>query len=101
MANCGSYFACSRMNEEEGDATLLSQTRVAEASGSAPSSCATCGESLGSGGVCFACLLRVGLDGTEPSLEETRFGDFEIARRDDGKLWELGHGAMSVTYRAR
>ncbi len=28
------------------------------------------------------------------------FGDFEIARRADGSLWELGRGAMGVTYRA-
>jgi serine/threonine protein kinase/tetratricopeptide (TPR) repeat protein len=26
------------------------------------------------------------------------FGDFEIARREDGSLWELGRGAMGVTY---
>ena len=28
------------------------------------------------------------------------FGDFEIAQRDDGSDWELGRGAMGVTYRA-
>ena len=28
------------------------------------------------------------------------FDDFEIARREDGSLWELGRGAMGVTYRA-
>jgi TolB-like protein/Flp pilus assembly protein TadD len=28
------------------------------------------------------------------------FGDFEIARREDGSFWELGCGAMGVTYRA-
>jgi serine/threonine protein kinase len=34
-------------------------------------------------------------------LEETvTFGDFEIERREDGSLWELGRGAMGVTYRA-
>ena len=30
-----------------------------------------------------------------------KFGDFEIARREDGSLWELGRGGMGVTYRAR
>jgi len=30
-----------------------------------------------------------------------KFGDFEIARREDGSLWELGHGGMGITYRAR
>ena len=29
------------------------------------------------------------------------FGDFDIARREDGSLWELGRGGMGVTYRAR
>jgi serine/threonine protein kinase len=28
------------------------------------------------------------------------FGDFEVARREDGSLWELGRGAMGVTYLA-
>jgi len=31
----------------------------------------------------------------------SRIGDFEIARREDGSLWELGRGGMGVTYRAR
>ena len=30
-----------------------------------------------------------------------KFGDFEIARREDGSTWELGRGGMGVTYRAR
>ena len=28
------------------------------------------------------------------------FGDFEVVRREDGSLLELGHGAMGVTYLA-
>ncbi|HMH95622.1 MAG TPA: hypothetical protein VK577_03465, partial [Bradyrhizobium sp.] len=28
------------------------------------------------------------------------FGDFKVVRRDDGSLFELGHGAMGVTYLA-
>ena len=59
--------------------------------------CLACGEPLGSNGVCLHCLLRMGLDDCE---ENTCFGDFEIERRDDGALWELGRGAMGVTYRA-
>jgi TolB-like protein/Tfp pilus assembly protein PilF len=58
---------------------------------------------LGPKGVCFACLLRAGLDESEQSRATeptTLFDDFEIARREDGSLWELGRGGMGVTYRA-
>src|SRR5437773_2174998 len=67
--------------------------------------------------VCPACLLETGLGllPDEPVVPQerddrgsvdstqipTKFGDFEIARREDGSLWELGHGGMGVTYRAR
>src|SRR5256714_6880763 len=67
------------------------------------SSCSVCGEPLGAKRVCCACLLRAGLDeSAEPHAAEpaTLFDDFEIARREDGSLWELGRGAMGVTYRA-
>ena len=66
--------------------------------------CSACGEPLGSKNVCLACLLRAGLDevgGSAEPVAETVFGDFEIERRADGSLWELGRGAMGVTYRAR
>src|SRR5256885_8140209 len=67
------------------------------------SSCSVCGEPLGAKRVCFACLLRAGLDDAEqpvPPEPGALFDDFEIARREDGSLWELGRGAMGVTYRA-
>jgi serine/threonine protein kinase/Flp pilus assembly protein TadD len=63
--------------------------------------CSNCGEPLNAKGDCVACLLRMGLD---ESIVEAKsdvaiaFGDFEIARREDGSLWELGRGAMGVTY---
>ena len=65
--------------------------------------CSTCHAPLTAKGECLACLLRGGLD--EPaskngSPESLTFGDFEIARREDGSFWELGCGAMGVTYRA-
>src|SRR2546428_10430181 len=66
--------------------------------------CSTCSESLNVKGECLACLLRGGLNGSvEESVAERDllvFGDFEIARREDGSFWELGCGAMGVTYRA-
>src|SRR5438093_1077418 len=57
-------------------------------------------------GRCMICLLRVGFDDAEESNEAplssvtNRFGNYRIERRDDGLLWELGRGAMGVTYRA-
>ena len=65
--------------------------------------CSTCHEPLNVKGECLACLLRVGLEETaraSDSLDSFVFGDFEIARREDGSFWELGCGAMGVTYRA-
>src|SRR5437762_10005053 len=66
--------------------------------------CSICGEPLNAKGECVACLLRTGLE--ESSIFDTKssgplvFGDFEVARREDGSLWELGRGAFGVTYLA-
>jgi non-specific serine/threonine protein kinase len=52
------------------------------------------------------CLLRVGFDDAEEpdetlfALVTDRLGNYRIQRRDDGTAWELGRGAMGVTYRA-
>jgi len=52
------------------------------------------------------CLLRVGFDDSEESNETLfapvtdRLGNYRIERRDDETAWELGRGAMGVTYRA-
>jgi TolB-like protein/Tfp pilus assembly protein PilF len=57
-------------------------------------------------GRCMICLLRVGFDDAEEPDEKLfapvtdRLGNYRIQRRDDGTAWELGHGAMGVTYRA-
>ena len=66
--------------------------------------CLVCQAPLSENGTCLACLLRAGLPETTAAsvavTPATVYGDFEIARRDDGSLWELGRGAMGVTYRA-
>jgi TolB-like protein/Tfp pilus assembly protein PilF len=52
------------------------------------------------------CLLRVGFDDAEEPYETLfapvtdRLGNYRIERHDDGTHWELGRGAMGVTYRA-
>ena len=66
--------------------------------------CSTCGRPLNENGECLACLVRIAFD--EPAGAATAspaslvFGDFEVEQRPDGFHWELGHGAMGVTYLA-
>ena len=82
----------------------------AQATGAA-AVCPECGTRLEGGfsrnlGRCMICLLRVGFDAAEEPNEAPlssvadRLGTYRIERRDDGSLWELGRGAMGVTYRA-
>ncbi len=66
-----------------------------------PATCSTCAAPLNASGGCITCLLRAGLDeADELTNPGALFGDYEIERRDDGSLCELGRGAMGVTYRA-
>lgn len=64
--------------------------------------CSICGKPLNAKGNCLACLLRSGLGEsaaeTKPAL--LTFGDFEVEQHSDGSCWELGHGAIGVTYLA-
>src|SRR6266567_4565540 len=66
--------------------------------------CSICRQPLNARGECLVCLLRGGLDELvqpiAPQPDSLVFSDFEIARREDGSFWELGCGAMGVTYRA-
>src|SRR4029077_4004828 len=69
-----------------------------------------CGTRLDGGfsrnlGRCMICLLRVGFDDSDESDEKLfapvtdRLGNYRVERHDDGTHWELGRGAMGVTYR--
>src|SRR5437667_8248847 len=73
--------------------------------------CPECGTRLAGAfsrglGRCMICLLHVGFDDAEEPDETLlapvpdRLGNYRIQHRDDGTAWELGHGAMGVTYRA-
>ncbi len=73
--------------------------------------CPTCGGALekthGGGLGCPVCLLRAGIgledsaiEAQEDSTTSRHFGVYEIERREDGSLYELGHGGMGTTYRA-
>src|SRR4030095_13280151 len=77
------------------------------------STCPNCGgllEKTPSGGLgCPSCLFRAGSGSEEETLHDSmpdavegglRFGVYEIDCREDGRLYELGSGAMGVTYRA-
>src|SRR6516225_708909 len=83
--------------------------------------CAVCGIPLKAGSVgalCPVCTLRSALDPesagadlpNDPTIAESvtsaeeisprRFGHYEIITHPDGTLYELGHGAMGITFKA-
>ena len=77
------------------------------------STCPNCGsvlETTANGELgCISCLLRAGIDSEHEAVRDSttdaleggvRFGVYEIDRHEDGSPYELGRGAMGVTYRA-
>jgi RNA polymerase subunit RPABC4/transcription elongation factor Spt4 len=74
--------------------------------------CEVCGALISAGSdFCPVCALRGALNedyathelAVDPttSLSELRFEHYKILTRKDGKLFELGRGAMGVTYKKR
>ncbi len=67
--------------------------------------CDQCGTALTAGADgCPGCLLLGALDEGAPpgpTPGERQYQHYEILRRPDGTPWELGRGAMGVTYKAR
>jgi serine/threonine protein kinase/Tfp pilus assembly protein PilF len=72
--------------------------------------CETCGSPIDTTSAgdlgCIACLIATGLD-AEAEHSDTAFasapdqlGAYTIEHHADGSAWELGRGAMGVTYRA-
>ena len=58
---------------------------------------------------CMSCLLRAGIGSEEETVHDPtpnpfdngkHFGVYEIDHREDGSVYELGRGAIGVTYRA-
>src|SRR6516165_9924003 len=77
------------------------------------STCPNCGgvlEKTSAGELgCMSCLLRAGVRKEEETAHDSmpgafesgvRFGAYEIDCHADGSLYELGRGAMGITYRA-
>jgi serine/threonine protein kinase/tetratricopeptide (TPR) repeat protein len=77
------------------------------------SSCPNCGgvleEIFGGELSCMSCLLRAGIGSEQEAAQDStpdtfeggvRFGVYEIDCHPDGSLYELGRGAMGITYRA-
>ena len=65
-------------------------------------SCEQCGAQLGTGTFslgCLPCLLEAGLN--RPETTSRHFQHYDVCLRDDGMTpFELGRGAMGITYRA-
>ena len=73
-----------------------------------PGTCTSCGAETRDGFGCLACLVRLGFDETLNNVNSDtalqplpdQFGHYTIASHPDGSAWELGRGAMGVTFRA-
>ena len=70
--------------------------------------CAKCGAALESASSpdlgCMVCMLQLASAKSPAAFDRDspleQFGQYVIEKREDGRAWELGRGAMGVTYRA-
>ena len=69
--------------------------------------CRTCGATMAPHEFCPVCAFRGALESDKTAIEsaaglvlERRVGNYEILKREDGSLFELGRGAMGITYKA-
>ncbi len=66
--------------------------------------CPECGATLTPSIGCMPCQLRLGFESDQVADNQgdapDQLAHYRIARRDDGSPWELGRGAMGITYRA-
>ena len=70
--------------------------------------CAKCGAALESASStdlgCMVCMLQLASAKSPAAFDRDslleQFGQYVIEKREDGRIWELGRGAMGVTYRA-
>ncbi|MEO7167280.1 MAG: serine/threonine-protein kinase, partial [Chthoniobacterales bacterium] len=66
--------------------------------------CAGCGAALDSTSSadlgCMVCMFHLAFQRSAAISPAEQFGQYVIEKREDGRAWELGRGAMGVTYRA-
>ncbi|MBA3832592.1 MAG: protein kinase [Chthoniobacterales bacterium] len=66
--------------------------------------CAGCGAALDAAASadfgCMVCMLHLAFERSAAVSEVEHLGQYVIEKREDGRPWELGRGAMGVTYRA-
>ena len=71
--------------------------------------CAKCGAALESASSselgCMVCLLQLASAKSQAAFDRDsplgQFGQYVIEKREDGRAWELGRGAMGVVYSGR
>ena len=104
--NSNSWGVAPGLREKSADGAKIAMSAVTKSA----RVCETCGSPIDTTSAgdlgCIACLIGTGLD-AEAEQSDTAFtsapdqlGAYTIEHHADGSAWELGHGAMGVTYRA-